>query len=88
MFGTLIGTRHRVVHERARQELTRFVVVDAVLEQRLTDALNDPAMQLTLDDHRIDDAADVVDRNVGQKVDDAGAGIDLDLGDMRAARDR
>ena len=43
-------------------------------------------MELTLDDHRVDHAADVVDRDVGEKLDNAGARIDLDLGDMRAAR--
>src|SRR5262249_51912687 len=50
----------RVAHERAADELAA-AVVGATLEQRLADALGEAAVDLALDDHRIDDRADVVD---------------------------
>src|SRR5256885_173609 len=58
--GQVVGARHAVVHERAGHELAG-IVVDAVLEQRLADALGDAAVHLALDDHRVDDLAEVVD---------------------------
>src|SRR4051794_16127652 len=39
-------------------------------------------------DHRIDGAADIIDRGVADQIDFAGRGIDLDLTDMRAMRKR
>ena len=77
------GARHRVVHERAGEQLA-FVVVDRMLHQRLADALHHAAVELALDDHRIDDGAEIVDRRVSHHLDDAGFGIDLDLGDVAA----
>ena len=59
--GKFVGARHRVVHERAGHELALFVI-DRVLEQRLADALRHAAVHLALDDHRIDNRAEVVDR--------------------------
>ena len=56
----IVGARQRVVHEAAGQQLAGLRVVDAVLDQRLADALREPAMDLALDDHRIDDVAEVV----------------------------
>ena len=46
--------------KRAGQQLAALVI-DAALEQRLADALGDAAMDLALDDHRVDDPADIVD---------------------------
>ena len=40
------------------------LVVDAVLPERLGDPLRDPAVHLAVDDHRVDDLADVVDGDV------------------------
>ena len=57
----VVGPRHAVVHVGAGQELA-VLVVDAAFEQRLADALGDAAMHLALDDHRVDDVAEVVDR--------------------------
>ncbi len=71
----------------AGRQLPR-VVVDAVFEQRLADALCEPAVHLTFDDHRVDHFAEVVDRDEIDDVDDAGLGVDLDLGDVRAGRKR
>src|SRR5262245_14922615 len=44
------SARHRVVHERAADELAA-AVVGATLEQRLADALGEAAVDLALDDH-------------------------------------
>ena len=72
--------------KRAGQELAAAGVVDDLLHQGLADALDDAAMDLALDDHRVDHRAEVVDGQVAVEPDDAGLGIDLDLGDMGADR--
>ena len=59
--GQIVRARHAVIHERAGDELA-ILVVDRAFEQRLADALRDAAMHLALDDHRIDDGAEIVDR--------------------------
>ena len=59
--GQIVGTRHGVVHEAAGQQLARVAVVDAVFQQCLADALGQTAMNLALDDHGVDDGAEVVD---------------------------
>jgi hypothetical protein len=51
--------RHGVVHERTRQQL-RILVVDDRFAQHLPEALNDAAMDLSLHQHRVDEAPDVV----------------------------
>src|SRR5262245_4027816 len=55
-----------------------------MLEQRLAEALGEAAVNLALDDHRIDDGADVVDAPEADDLDAASIGIDLDLADMGA----
>ena len=87
-FGRIVGARHAVVHERAGEKLAALAVVAAFLEERLADPLRQPAMDLALDDHRIDDAAEIVD---GGEIDDAhraGVAVDLDLADMGARTGR
>ena len=79
----IVGARHAVVHVGAGEELAA-VVIDRTLEQRLADALRQPAMDLALDDHRVDDVAEIVDRDEAQDVDDAGRRLDLDLADVGA----
>ena len=81
------GARDHVVDERAGQDLP-VVVVDRLLVQRLRDRLRDAAVHLALDDHRVDDVAAVVDRGVALDRDLAGLAVDLDLGDVRAERER
>src|SRR3954463_8910360 len=51
--------RHAVVHERTVGQLALGVVAD-LLVQRLADALGEAAVGLAIDDHRVDDGADVV----------------------------
>ena len=74
----VVGARHAVIHEARGHELA-VVVVDRAFQQRLADALRDAAMHLALDDHRIDEVAEIVDRRPAVDRDDAGFRIDLDL---------
>jgi hypothetical protein len=55
-----------------------------IFEERLTHALGDAAMGLSMEDHWIDSAADIVDRNETDDLDGAGFDVDLDLTDLRA----
>ena len=62
------------------------LVVDRLLVQRLGDALRDAAVDLPLDDLRVDDRAAVVDGDVLHDLGRAGLGVDLDHADVRAGR--
>ena len=55
--------RQRVVDEGPRHQ-GAVVVVDRFLPQRLGDPLDEATVDLTLDDERVDDLADVVDADV------------------------
>ena len=55
-----------------------------VFEERLTHALGDAAMGLSMEDHWIDGAADIVNGNETDDLDGAGFDVDLDLTDLRA----
>src|SRR4029453_13790284 len=59
----LVRLRDAVVHKRTGNELAAVVILGA-LPQRLCDALCDPAVQLAVHDHWVDDIADVVHRDV------------------------
>ncbi len=63
-----LRARHRIVHERAGDELTALAVVDILLEQRLADALGAAAMDLAEHDRPVQRLADVVDRRVALAV--------------------
>jgi hypothetical protein len=77
----VISARHAVIHERAGEDLAARRVIDAVLAKRLADALHYAAMDLALDDHRVQHHADIVDCGVGDESQLAGIRIDLDLPD-------
>ncbi len=62
-------------------------VVSAKLPQRLADPLCDAAMGLSVHHHRIDRAADIVDRGVIDELQRAGLRVDLDLADVGAVRE-
>src|SRR6185503_14032771 len=55
----IVRLGHRVVHQRARQELARLVI-NHLLEEGAADTLRDAAVHLPLDDDRIDDATAIV----------------------------
>src|SRR3954471_2933190 len=76
--------RHAVVHERSGGQLALGVVAD-LLVQRLADALGEAAVGLPVDDHRVDDRADVVGDRDLDDLGDAGLGVDLDLDQVAAA---
>ena len=66
------------------KQLAALRIVDAMLAQGLAEPLRDAALDLPLDDHRIDHGADVVHAPVAEDVDLAGVAIDLDLAGVRA----
>ena len=82
----IVGPRQAVIHERAGQQLAGLRVIDELLHRRLAEALGDGAGRLSVDDERIDGAADIVDRDVTENIDLAGVGVDLDFADGAAAR--
>ena len=67
--------------------LPSLVVAD-LLEQRLGGALGDAAVELALEEQRVDDRAGVVARDVADVAHPAGLGVDLDDGDVGAERER
>src|SRR5215471_4397488 len=50
-----------------------------MLKESLANALYDPAMDLALEQERVDSATEIVDHGIALHYDDAGIGIDLDL---------
>ena len=74
----------RVIGEARGQQLADSRVIDDVLQQRLAEALHHAAMHLARDQHRIDDAAEIVEHVIGDDLDLAGLRVDLDLADMAA----
>src|SRR5215831_7773630 len=59
-----------------------------MLKESLANALDDPAMDLALEQERVDGAAEIVDDGVALDYDGAGIGIDLDLDDVAAVGER
>jgi hypothetical protein len=72
----VVRCRRRVAQERSRKWLA-LAVVQGSLEKRLAETLGDAAVNLPLDDHRIDGLPAVVDGDVSQDVDIARPRIDL-----------
>ena len=94
--------RHRLAQleprrlDRGRQQVVHEVRADAVavlverdqLHRRRAVALGEPAVDLALDDHRVDAHAAVVDRDHALDLPLAGLGVDLDRDRVRAERER
>ena len=80
--GKIAGAWQRIVHERAGQELAVAGIVHDPLEQRLAGAGGDAAVNLAVDDGRIDDGAEIVDRDVARDTHRARVRFDLDFGDV------
>ena len=57
-------------------------------QQRLADALRDPALHLPLNQHRLQHPAAIIDTGIGGKRRAPGGGVDLDLGDVDAVGER
>src|SRR5215813_3643739 len=79
----VVGAGQAIVHQRASSELTALGIIDRVFMEGLTNALDQPAVHLALDNQRIDDAAEIIGSREIQQRDLAGVSIDLDLGDVR-----
>ena len=82
-FGTTGAVGKRYSAKRRGHGLSGIVVAHP-LEKRVPDAVRDTANDLSLDDHRVDQAAGVVDHEVTGDPDSAGADIHVDLDDMHA----
>ena len=85
MVGISVAVGQQVVHERAGQEVA-LVVVGGLLVEDLADALGDAAPDLAFDDGRVDDPAAVLDYDVAEDLDRAGAEVDFDHAGVGAAR--
>ena len=69
--------RHEIIGEGAGEERALFVVNEFLIERR-GNALREGAAHLPISDHRIEDAAGIVHRNVAIDADLIGQRIDLD----------
>ena len=83
----IASARHRVIHKGAGDELRRFRVEMDILEHDLADALRDAAMDLAFKQKRVQHRADIVDDVVGEDLDLAGFGVDLQFADMDPVRE-
>ena len=86
--GQIVQCRPEIRAELATAVLDRRVVRIAVLGQRQPEAHDRAALDLSLDERRVDRAADVVDLHHLLDDDFSGLVVDLDLGDARGVRDR
>jgi hypothetical protein len=77
------GGRQQIVHVGARLELARLVV-DDLFQQCTADAQRHRALDLALDDHRVDEPSRVVAGPVAEDADERGERIHLDEGDVGA----
>ena len=85
--GHIVGARHAIVEVAAGHQLSALLVIDAAFGQRLAYALGEPAVHLALDNHRIDDVAEIVHRGEVDDPGNTGVRIDLDFADMAAGRE-
>ena len=81
------GARERV-RRQVRGEGRAGLVIHHLLEQGLRHSLGDPALHLTLGEHRVEDDAAVIDGDVAPQPRVAGRGVDLDHGHVRPERVR
>ncbi len=61
-----------------------IIIVDDAFGNRLTDALNDAAVDLPLGQHRIDKIAEIVNHGISIHGHNTGVGVDLNFAHMRA----
>src|SRR5207244_2492747 len=79
--GRIVGGE-RGIDQGSRLQLPWFLVVDHLLDERLADALRHAAVNLPLDDRRVDDVSAVINRNIFLNLDRTSLGIDLDHADV------
>src|SRR3954452_24722378 len=85
--GHLDRGRDEIVHERAGHVVAELVVGD-LLVQRWREAHRQSAVDLPVDDHRVDDVAAVVHRDEAADVDPPRPLVDVDDTDVRPERER
>ncbi len=76
--------RHAIIHVAGGEQLSG-VIVGRAFQQRLTNALGDPAMHLAFDDHRVDQVSKVIHRSPAFNSGGSCLRIDLHFGDMDAS---
>ena len=86
MPGTEFCARDRIVEQRAGEQLSAVGIVTDLLVQGLRNALYHAAVDLALGQKRIDDDADVIDRDIVEDVDSAGLRVDFDVGHVHPGR--
>ena len=80
--GQVARARQRIVHQGAGQELAVPRVVAYFLKDRLTDALGQASVGLSVHDRQADDPARVVHAVEAVDADLSRVGVDLDLADI------
>ena len=73
--------RQQIIGECGGDRLAGIVVAHP-FEHGIADAMRNAAVDLALDDLRIDPAAGILDRDIAQDGDAAGLDVDLDLDDV------
>src|SRR5437764_9801568 len=84
--GEVGGGGEEVGGQVAGQQLTVPVVDDTFVE-RLGHTLGNRAVELAIDDHRVDHRTAVVHGNITEELYRAGLCVDLDVAEVRAKRD-
>src|SRR5712692_8595312 len=79
----VVALGQRIVHEARGEELAALVE-SRLLPERLADALGEAAVDLALDEQRIDEEARIVYRHVAEKARLARVPVDLDHGHVSA----
>src|SRR5450432_3134632 len=82
------GAGQRVVLKARSQCLAGFAVIDEFFAQRLADSLHGTALELADDDHRIDDAPNVVDGPIVGDLHGTRVWFNFDFADVTAVRPR
>ncbi len=77
-----VCSRHRIIEQRTRHQLSVIGVVTGLLVQGLCDSLDHAAVNLPFGQERIYDRSDVVDSHVVEDFDGARLRIDFDIGQM------
>ena len=73
--------RQQVIGERGRRQLT-ICVVAKFFEKGAADSLRHPAMNLAFHNHRVNQVAAVIDRDVVEHLDEPGCRIHFHLGNV------
>ena len=81
--GNIVGSGHRIVHERPGEKLS-IIVILTVFHEHLSKSLANSAVHLSMNDWRIDDRADIVNRDIAVNGDFSGFWLNFDFADMAA----